>query len=721
MKSGTAFLSAVLAAATFAIGADKNTGGGFSRSVDSSWEHAATQYSPPILANGDLGMLVDYRNCQFQDVPSYKNIKCVGGNYFPSNYRAGRRTDNRALASFGYFVERVDFDGRENAAPEKWSQHLDIFGATSEVSNSYNGGKTTVDSTAFVAADSPVIAVLKRFAGEPPKSYTFEYIFSERGKTRKKPLHMTYKIDGDEIDFALEKAKNSLSGKIKILCDAKNAKISNTKDSVKITIDNPRGDIAFYVAIVDDFQKNKPEKQLAEIRAEIDKGWAGMLAAHKSKWKNFYGDCGVHIEDSRVEATYYTALYNLKCWSTQWSIPVGILPTHWNGMFFGFTFFNPALCATEHFDEACKIARYWNSFPKLVERRAGRPRSPTGRRYSWLSLEDGNEGTTMQGRWLDHILHMGNISVEAFTCYKYTEDAELLEKTVYPILKGCAEFFRHQAVYRYESGRTVIGKYCDLERLHSPVENAMLTTCAAVYALQSASQAADILKTDRELSDEWKKTAADLLRYLPNDGEKYIAYANADEMSVGSIGGTVPYDVLARSDKLARNTIYDFEKNGLHVGNMYNVGTRICSWYAAWLSCAMARIGDGEGAKRNIERATDSIGRFAEIFEINEPSVMSVPWCSSPQGTYIQAVNEMFLQCRGDTISILPAVPKDWKNYTFKLRAFDNIVVEGKCVDGKPEIKLTALKNHSGREKTVIISNGIPKKITLAAGGVERF
>ena len=41
---------------------------------------------------------------------------------------------------------------------------------------------------------------------------------------------MTYKIDGDEIDFALEKAKNSLAGKIKILCDAKNAKISNTKD-----------------------------------------------------------------------------------------------------------------------------------------------------------------------------------------------------------------------------------------------------------------------------------------------------------------------------------------------------------------------------------------------------------------------------------------------------------------------------------------------------------
>ncbi len=35
------------------------------RKCDSSWENAKTQYSPPILANGDIGTIVDYRNCQF--------------------------------------------------------------------------------------------------------------------------------------------------------------------------------------------------------------------------------------------------------------------------------------------------------------------------------------------------------------------------------------------------------------------------------------------------------------------------------------------------------------------------------------------------------------------------------------------------------------------------------------------------------------------------------
>ena len=53
----------------------------------------AGQYSPPILANGDIGMLIDYRNCQFQDVPSYKTIHAVGEKYLPGIYRAARRTD----------------------------------------------------------------------------------------------------------------------------------------------------------------------------------------------------------------------------------------------------------------------------------------------------------------------------------------------------------------------------------------------------------------------------------------------------------------------------------------------------------------------------------------------------------------------------------------------------------------------------------------------------
>ena len=688
----------------------------FVRTVDSSWEHAKTQYSPPILANGDIGMLIDYRNCQFQDTPSYKNIRCTGGKYYPAIYREGRRTDNLDLAGFGYFVESINFADTENAKPEKWSQHLDIFGAVSEVSNTYNKGKTTIDSTAFVMAKRPIVAVQKRFLGDAPKSYTFEYVFSKVGETRQKPLHISYEIVGNEIKYFIEKGTKSINGKIRIVCDNKDAKLTTTKDSIKFTIESPKNDTSFFIVLVDDFQRNNAEKQLANLQKEIDKGWTKLLSSHKAQWKKFYGDYGVWIEDKIIQATYYTALYNLKCWSSKWSIPVGFLPMHWHGKYFGFTFFNPALCATNHVEEAYKIARFWNSFPKIVKFRAGHPKSPVGIRYSWLSIEDGSEGCVIPGRWFDHILHMGSISLEAMTCYRYTEDKELLEKTIYPILRGCAEFYKHQAIYKDENGRVIIGKCCDLERSRSPVENAMLTTTAAICSLEYATEASKILGVDEKLAKEWKSLADDLRKYLPNDGEKYIAYANADEKSVGSLGGIVPYGVVDPKDKFQIATIYDFEEHGLQAGNMMVVGSRICSWYAAWLSCAMARINDAESAERNLKSSTDSIGKFAEIFEINEPNYMSIPWCSSPQGTFIQALNEMFVQCKGDTIMILPAVTKKWKNYSFKLRAYDNIIVEGKCVDGKIEIKLTASDNHSGREKTVIVANGTPQKIKLTKG-----
>ena len=703
--------------ATSAVFASENKT--FERSVDSNWEHASKQYSPPIIANGDIGLLIDYRNCQFQDVSSYKYIKSISQKFYvPSIYRAGRRLDNKELACFGRIEESVNFASGANAQPEKWTQNLDIFNAVSEVINTYNSGKTTIASTAFVSANSPVIAIQKRFSGESPKSYVFEYAFKSEKDNEDQPLHMRGKIKNEEISFKLEGTRTPVRGKIVILCDDKNAKILNDENSVKVEIENPKGDISFFVVIVDNFQKNNYKKQLAEIKSQIaNGGWKELLASHKDEWAKFYGGFGITIEDKKVESTYFTAIYNLKCWSTQWSIPVGFLKTHWNGTYFGFTFFGPALCTSGHLPEVKKIGNFWNSIIPVAKERAGRKDSEVGLRYNWQSLENGREGTKRQGMWLDHYLHLGNIPIECYSYYQYTEDKEYLKNIAYPVMKGCAEFFIKQAVYELKDGRTVIGKCCDLERLPSALENAALTTSAAISTLRKSAEAADILGIDADYAKNWRKTADALQKYMPNDGEKYIPYPNANQKSVGVLAATIPYGVIVdKNNKLQCNAIRDFEENGLAFGNMYKVGSRICSWYAAWLSCAMSRIEDGEGAERNIQRAIASVGRFAEIFEINEPAFMSVPWCSSPQGTYIQAVNEMFVQCEGDTIKILPAVSKKWKNYSFKLRAYDNIIVECKCVDGKPTIKLTAENNHSEREKTIIIAGGTPQKIKLSKG-----
>ena len=674
---------------------------------------------PPILANGDIGMLIDYRNCQFQDVPSYKKIKCVGGNYMPSIYRAGRRTDKAALACFGRIEEKVGTADCDSAKPDSWVQTLDIARALSKTENTFGNGK--ISSEAFVHADMPVIAVSKKFEGENVKSYVFEYLFSKRNTRTETPLHMRIEKSDDGFSFELEKAVKSVRGQVSVICDYPGAKTEISQNGVAITLNNPKGEAHFYIVFADDYNGNDFKKQAGEIKSLIaSKKWDGLKASHEKSWENFWGGNLVSIPDKELEAVYYTAIYNLKCWSTKWSIPVGILPSHWEGKYFGFTFFNPALCASGHIDEALKVGRFWRSILNFALSRAGKSQKgvTVGARFSWLTIEDGREGLYYTGRWLDHVLHMCNISLESYTCFRYTNDMDYLRETCYPLIRESAEFFRIQTIYTLADGRTVIGKVCDLERLPTAIENAFLTTTGAMATFNFAAEAAEILGVDADKAKEWRRISAELSKYLPNDGEKYLPYPNAPERSVGSLSGLYPYGSVGADDKLQRAAVYDFEKNGISVGNMYIIGKGVCSWYAAWLSCALSRLGDGNAAYKSLKMSTDSAGKFYEIFEINEPGVvMSVPWCSSPQGTFIQALNEQLLQCEGDTVKIAPAVPDNWKDFSFKLNAYDDIAVSVKFEGGNlAHAEFTGGRNTSGREKTVIMPNGKIQKLKLGAG-----
>ena len=79
--------------------------------VSSDEAENVAHYSPPILANGDIGMLVDYRNCQFQDIPSLKSIHSAWDEYRPETCRQGRRSSLTRLATFGHVEEVVTEDG----------------------------------------------------------------------------------------------------------------------------------------------------------------------------------------------------------------------------------------------------------------------------------------------------------------------------------------------------------------------------------------------------------------------------------------------------------------------------------------------------------------------------------------------------------------------------------------------------------------------------------
>ncbi|MBR4653551.1 MAG: hypothetical protein IKO72_09335 [Kiritimatiellae bacterium] len=683
--------------------------------VSSSVEEHVSRYSPPILSNGDIGMLVDFRNCQYQDTPSLKSIHAVGAGYFPATCRQGRRTPDAKLVTLGRVEEEVVVGGGKDAKPTSWSQRLDIFGAASVCSNGYANG-SCIGSTAFVASGKPVFAVRKSFSGEVER-YVFKWVFRRPGPSGRPPAGVAFAVEPGRIrwstDFdglraeAAADGEPPLVGTVELRCSCPSVRLSADGDTLYATVERPEGNVDFFV-VFNDSMDDAPCSGDAVAAA----GWDTLKARHEAEWAEFWKRSEVQIPDASVLRTYQTAFYNLKCWSTKWAVPIGILPTHWNGKYFGFGFNGAAFAVAGHFDEAKRIGRFWAGIlPQARHRAGGQKRKEglsnpaAGARFAWQPVEDGHE-TTGDGRWKDHFMHMGTIPADCWNAWLYTGDRKFLAST-YPVIRDCANYFRTWLVQRLDDGRTVIGPVCDLERLPCPARNAFLTTCSAIYALERAADAATVLGVDAASVPAWCDTAAALRRDLPKAGGRYLAFEGCDRTSVGTLSGLFPYNVLPRDDAVQKATVDHFDRNGIRVGNMYSVGTRICTWYAAWLADDYARLLDGEAAFRNLSLANVSAGFFNEIFEINEPSYRSCPWCQAPPATFVQTVHDMLLQCEGDVLRVAPAVPSAWRDFSFRLRAYDDVEVSARFADGRPvSLMLRAGASHSGRTKKVKFADG---------------
>jgi len=277
---------------------------------------------------------------------------------------------------------------------------------------------------------------------------------------------------------------------------------------------------------------------------------------------------------------------------------------------------------------------------------------------------------------------MSNIALAAWFQYLYTEDRSYLEKTGYPVIRECARFFLANMVYASPDGGMFIGKCTDLERLGPARQNPFMTSCGAIYTLESAAQAAAVIKADLEEASSWKQAALRLRESLPRESGRYVPYAGCGEESVASLGGLFPYPLFDQTDELQRNAAYHYVKNGRAFGNMYQVGQSVCAWYLGWMAAALAELGDTAEPVKLLLEAAEGAGCFGEMFEINEPKVSRTPWFSTASGNVVYALNQMLVQNRGGQIMIAQGVPAAWKDFAFKLACHGDLAVEAEVKGG---------------------------------------
>ncbi len=431
----------------------------------------------------------------------------------------------------------------------------------------------------------------------------------------------------------------------------------------------------------------------------------------------------MRLPDERLENVYRTAQYHLRSNATRWSFPVGIFNTHWAGRYFGWDemFCYQALASSNHLDISRRCPEFRFAGLAKALRRASHYGKPGiyGARYPWETVEDGSEAAP-PGFWMEHVFHMSNIALGAWSQYLYTEDAEYLKKTGYPVVRECARFFLANMVYETKDGEMFIGKCTDLERLGPAKQRPFMTTCGAIYTLEAAARAADLLDENQDEAPAWKQAAAKLRQSLPHDGHRYLPYPDCTERSVAVMGGLYPYPVFDETSELQRNAAFDFVTHGRASGNMYPVGNAVCAWYAGWMAAALAALGDTEEPVKLLSEAAEGAGCFAELFEINEAAVSKNPWFSTGAGNVVYALNQMLLQCRDDEIRIAAAVPESWNDYAFKLACYGNLVAEVAVENGRlARLTLAPGNEETECQRTLLIPSRLVDEATFDKAVVQ--
>jgi hypothetical protein len=375
-----------------------------------SWENRP-DYAPVFAGNGDIALALDEEGT----LNYYGNdkIKLKASAHI---FRAGRRSffnkqknQNYNLLTYGKFVFH------SNSKLKSFTRNLVLPGGyqTSEC----NYENFSIQSRFFVHYNLPFYALEKTFDSDV-LGVKYEFIYKENGYN----LSIFDKVkiskckSGVTISFK-NCAQDEYEGKVKILL-TKPCDVSVENGRIFLTFDAKKGEsVTFFVGINDNFDnENTKLPNLVKI------GFQNLLDESAKLWKEYFNQGYIISDNEKLNDTYLVALYNLKIFTTKWSIPVGIYDNAWDGKFFAFDEYYGflGLIGANRTDEAKRVPafRLKNCFNTAKNRAvpAFVAQSEAQARFMWETNELGNESAPY-GFWNDHVFHMCVIGLGAYEYY----------------------------------------------------------------------------------------------------------------------------------------------------------------------------------------------------------------------------------------------------------------------------------------------------------------
>ena len=619
-------------------------------------------YVPVLVANGELAMTVDRTfGIRAEDLPQYSQ----------GVFLAGRRVSHpkRELLPQGRWMKRLLVNGRDAGIPETWEQRLDVRTGIVTCRMRYSGGLLFEGET-FIPRDENTIAIRMtvRNAGNAELPVKLGVVYDDPRHAR---ICGEWTRNGDRRIWTYRSyGYNVLDGETTV-----------KGDDVTLTLAPGQAEAREFFIAYSDTMRRHPG---------LVADYVTLRARTIADWARFYGESEVRLPDADLQRMWEMANYHLYANATRWSFPIGILNSHWQGLYFGFDemYMFQGLASSGHLDVSRQVPdyRFATIKPALARNRYGdNPRfSKYGARWFWESVEDGQSEGTVAGEWMEHIFHMATIAKSAWLQWRYGRDRAWFAEKGYPLVYESARYFRNNWIYEDSNSDTYVGKCCDLERLGPARNHPFMTTVGAIYTLRAAAEASELLKTNLTDVVDFRTCADRLEKWLPKKNGLFISDYDEPQESMATLAGFYPFPIFPGDHKLQGDTVRHFISAGLASGNMYPTGNKVCPWYAGTMSAAASWMGDRREAIRWLREAWTAAGCFGEYFEINEPGVaVCHPWFPTAAGNCLYAINQMLLCDHADAVYIGYTVPENWRDYSFRLPSLRGVTVDCAVRGGK--------------------------------------